>query len=160
MQITKKNEQKSTKAMVNGPRVMRNIIKVYLLCLILSCSIFAQLPDAPSVKKENVYLAPFKHAEFYAGTGVFSASAVADVHSTKVCERNLTCVEAYKGHDFYGYITPLVGLVAAGTYGCELMLTGHKWYRRFICPAIGIGMSIQHWQDAKNIYPNNLIARP
>lgn len=167
MQITTKYEQKSTAATANGLRVIKSIVKLYLLCLALGGSLSAQqapiapnFPNAPSAAKtENVYLAPFKHAEFYVGVGVFSASAYADVHSTKVCERNLTCVEAYSGHDRYSYIAPLIGLVAAGTYGCELILHDHKWYRRFICPGIGIGMSIQHWQDASTVYHVDYRAR-
>lgn len=139
----------------------QSIARVYLFCLILCCSVFAQIPNAPSaVKKEHVFLAPLKHPEFYVGVGAFASSAIADVHSTKACERNMTCVEAYKGHDTYTYVTPLIGLVAAGTYGCELMLHEHKWWRRFACSGIGIGMSIQHWKDTVNIYPNDRMAKP
>jgi len=130
--------------------------------LFLGCSVFAQIPDAPSMTKkaEIVYLAPLKDPEFYVGVGAFSASAIADVHSTKACERNLTCVEAYKGHDSYRYIVPQIAFVVAGTYGCELMLHEHKWWRRFVCPSIGIGLSIQHWKDASTIYRNDRTAKP
>lgn len=136
-------------------------MKRFILFFLLGCQAFAQIPDAPSAaKKQNVYIAPLKQPEFYISVGAFSSSAIYDVHSTRVCEANKTCVEAYKGHDRYGYYTPLVGLVVAGTYGCQLMLNEHKWWRRFACSGIGIGLSIQHWKDGSAIYYEPREARP
>jgi hypothetical protein len=135
------------------------------LVLMLASAAFAQtLVDAPSaIKKpghENVYLSPFKDPSFYAGVGIFSASAIYDVHSTRACEKTITCVEAYKGHDRYGYIAPQIAIVIAGEYGCFLMLHDHKWWRRTVCPGIAIAFSIQHWKDGSTIYKNDPIARP
>lgn len=143
-------------------------MKLTLAVLILAVSAAAQsaLPNAPShvrsqweKKPANVWLSPFKDPAFYVGVANFSASAIADVHSTKVCERNLTCVEAFKGHDHYSYIAPQIALVAGMAYGCSLMLHGHKYWR-WACVAVPLGLSIQHWKDYRNIYPNGGVARP
>lgn len=136
-------------------------MKYTLVVILLLASAAAQsIPNAPSETRRQIFLAPLRSPTFYLGTGTFAASAIADVHSTKVCEYNRTCVEAYKGHDRYGYVVPLILLVGAAEYGCEIMLHDHhyRWYRRTICPALGIAMSIQHWQDARNIYPNGRVA--
>lgn len=130
--------------------------KVYLACLLLGCSAFGQsLPNAPS----SIWKRPLRDPAFYIGTGNFAASAIADVRSTKVCEANRTCVEAYKGHDSYGYIAPQIALVAGMIYGCSLMLSEHKHWR-WACLAIPIALSIQHWKDASTIYHESPYARP
>jgi hypothetical protein len=139
---------------------------------LLSLSLCAQepstrtLPDAPSavkkqVKPYNPYLEPFRDPAFYIGTLEFTASVIADVHSTKVCEhtRPPQCAEAYPGHDTYGYVAPLIALEAAAGYGCSLMFHDHhKW--RWVCVAIPALMSKQHWQDTFVIYPNGGVAKP
>jgi hypothetical protein len=138
--------------------------RLIMLSMMVMCAMITsaqQVPDAPSVAKRagNVYLSPLRDPAFYIGTGVFTASVVADVHSTKVCEANRTCVEAYRGHDTYRYMAPLVLMTAAGSYGCSLMLhEHHKW--RWACLAIPVVLSLQHWKDATTIYHNDLRAKP
>ncbi len=152
-------------------------MKTILAILILAVSAAAQsakpltlFPAAPSTTKfaatrwekkpPNVYLSPFKDPSFYLATGNFAASAVYDVHKTKVCEANLTCVEAYKGHDHYGYVVPQIAIVAGANYGCSLMLHDHKWLKTFLCPLPSVAWSAVHWHDATHIYRNDLVARP
>ena len=133
----------------------RVILAVFALSLVTQAQKF---PDAPSSTK-RLYFAPFKKWDFYAGIGAFSAAAVADVHSTKVCEANHTCYEAYKGHDTYRYIAPEIALIAGGTYGCQLMFSYHRRWR-YVCMAFPILLSVQHWKDASTIYKTNTVARP
>lgn len=145
--------------------MLATVKNFFTVALLLSAAAMAQapLPDAPSaVKQQNVWTAPVKHLSFYVGVGVFTASAIADIHSTTACEHSVprACFEAYPGHDRYIYALPLVLMVAAATYGCELMLTGHKYLQWIICPSIGIALSIQHWIDSRTIYHEDGIARP
>lgn len=132
--------------------------------LLVATAVSQEFPQAPSaVKKQgNVWVAPLKSPSFYAGVGVFTASYMADIHHTTACEHSIPrgCYEAYKGHDRYIYPLPQIALVAGMTYGCEIMLTDHKWWRRLVCPGIGIGLSIQHWKDANTIYYEDPRARP
>lgn len=143
-----------------------SMTRILLVISVLTVVSFAQVPDAPSTVKHaqetrppNRWLAPLKDPVFYVGSLEFAASAIADVHSTKVCERNLTCVEAYKGHDSYGYIAPQIALVAAGSYGCSMMLQAHRRWR-IACLAVPLIFSIQHWKDASTIYREDYHAKP
>lgn len=133
---------------------------VAVILLLAGIGLAQPLPDAPSETKKQIYLAPLRSPTFWLSTAVFSAGAIADVHSTRECVRLHQCVEAYPGHDRYGYIAPQIALVAGMTYGCEIMLHYHKWWRRTVCPGIGIGLSIVHWKDSQTIYYQNPVAQP
>lgn len=126
--------------------------RLALLLLALTASAWA--------KPTNPFVLPLKDWAFWTGTANFAASEITDVYSTKSCERTLRCVEAYKGHDRYSYIAPQIALVAAGEYGCFLMLHDHKWWRRTVCPGIAAGLSIIHWKDASTIYRVDYKAKP
>jgi hypothetical protein len=106
--------------------------KVYLLCLVLGCSAFAQLPDAPSaVKHENPYKPDWT---FYATTGAHIAATDVDVRFVQHCERIRTCLEGNPGKDRWSHRWPEIALGAAVTYSCQVILTGHKYWRRLACP--------------------------
>lgn len=141
---------------------MRDEMKRLLVALLIMCGVTmaAPLPDAPSTSKpRSVWLSPFRDPAFYIGSANYAASAVADVHSTLACEhdRPPRCVEAYRGHDSYGYIAPQIALVAGAAYGCSLMLSAHRHWR-WACLVIPVAASLTHWRDATHIYHESPIA--
>jgi hypothetical protein len=139
-------------------------MKTIIVALLLVAAAAGQeLPQAPSAvkAKENAYLSPLKDPFFYAGIGNFAAAGIADVHSTTACEHSVPrgCYEAYPGNDRYAHLLPQLGLVTAASYGCSLMLHGHRWWRA-LCPLATLPLVISHWRDATHIYPAGGVARP
>jgi hypothetical protein len=121
-------------------------MKLFLLCLLVSVSAFAQnVPNAPSWK------APLKDPFFWAGTVFHASSVIADVAHVQACEAAKTCFEANPPSDQYKYRVPEIALIAGADYGCSLMLSGHKWWRA-ACLALPVSIGILHWKDATHIY--------
>jgi hypothetical protein len=132
-------------------------MKTLSIILLLTIAASAEVPDAPShtrtqlQKHENVYLSPFKDPFFYAGTLTATSGVLADVHFVQSCERDHTCFEANPGSDKYSRRLPEIGLVVLGSYGCSLMLHGHRWYRA-ICAVGPVALGLYHWHDTKITY--------
>lgn len=120
--------------------------KVYLLCLALGISGFAQnIPNAPSWK------APLKDPFFWGGTLFHTSSVLADVAHSQSCQRDHTCFEVNPGADKYKNRIPEIALFAAADYGCSLMLTNHKRFR-ILCVLAPVTIGVLHWRDATHIY--------
>lgn len=138
-------------------------MRTILLLILVAAAGAQEIPNAPSavVKHDNPYTSPLKDPFFYAGIANFAAAGIADVHSTTACEHTNPpqCAEAFKGNDRYAHLLPQLGLVTAASYGCSLMLHGHRWWRA-LCPLATLPLVISHWRDATHIYRNDAVARP
>jgi hypothetical protein len=100
-------------------------MKLFLLCLLVSVSAFAQnVPNAPSWK------APLKDPFFWAGTVFHASSVIADVAHVQACEAAKTCFEANPPSDQYKYRVPEIAPLFC-------FPSCNKWYQGVGLPSSG-----------------------
>jgi hypothetical protein len=146
---------------------MKTLAAVLILVVSAAAQSAPKIPDAPShvrsqweKKPANVYLSPFKDPFFYAGTMAATSGVLADVHFVQSCERDHTCFEANPGADTYKRACRRSGWSSLGSYGCSLMLHGHRWYRA-ICAVGPVALGLYHWHDTHITYlRNDRLVRP